>query len=225
IFSTAAENQPSVEVHVLQGERPLAKDNVSLGKFILDGIPPASRGVPQIEVSFDLDANGLLHVTAKDLGTNKDQSIRISSPSKLSKDDVEKYVKQAEQFAEEDKRRREEIESKNELDGLVYATEKSVKDHGDKVSGDERLAIDRALAEAKDALKGSSVEAMKRAKEGLTSASHKLAEAIYKEAANKGKGGAAPEGAAAGQSTSGDNGGSKAGSDAVDAEVVDEGKK
>src|SRR6185312_8778150 len=135
IFSTASDNQTSVEVHVLQGERPLAKDNVSLGKFILDGIPPAPRGVPQIEVSFDLDANGILHVTAKDLGTNKEQSIRISSPSKLSKDEVEKFVKQAEQFAEEDKKHREEIETKNELDSLVYATEKSLKDHGDKISG------------------------------------------------------------------------------------------
>src|SRR5213082_1081651 len=153
IFSTAADNQNSVEVHVLQGERPLAKDNVSLGKFILDGIPPAPRGMPQIEVSFDIDANGILHVTAKDLGTNKEQSIRISSPSKLSKDEVEKFVKQAEQFAEEDKKYKEEIEGKNELDGLIYATEKSLKEHGDKVSGDERLAIDRSLSEAKDALK------------------------------------------------------------------------
>src|SRR5262249_13771004 len=157
--STAAENQPSVEIHVLQGEQPLAKDNVSLGKFILDGIPPAPRGMPQIEVTFDLDANGILHVTAKDLGTNKEQSIRISSPSKLAKDAVEKYVKQAQQFAEEDKKTREQVEAKNELDGLVYATEKSLKDHGDKVSGDERLAIDRALSEAKEALKGSDLPA------------------------------------------------------------------
>ena len=152
-FSTAADNQSSVEVHVLQGERPMAKDNVSLGKFLLDGIPSAARGVPQIEVSFDIDANGILHVTAKDLGTNKEQSIRISSPSKLSKDDVEKFVKQAEQFSEEDKKYKEEIEAKNELDGLIYATEKSLKDHGDKVSGDERLTLDRALSEAKEALK------------------------------------------------------------------------
>src|SRR5262249_34876500 len=154
VFSTAADNQPSVEVHVLQGERPMAKDNVSLGKFMLDGIPPAPRGMPQIEVSFDLDANGILHVTAKDLGTQKEQSIRISSPIKLSKDEVDKFVKQAEQFAEEDKKYREEIEAKNELDGLVYATEKSIREHGDKVSGEERLAIDRALADAKEALKG-----------------------------------------------------------------------
>ncbi len=226
IFSTAAENQGSVEVHVLQGERPMAKDNVSLGKFILDGIPPAPRGVPQIEVSFDLDANGILHVTAKDLGTNKEQSIRISSPSKLSKDDVEKFVKQAEQFAEEDKKHREEIEAKNELDGLVYATEKSLKEHGDKVSGDERLEIDRALSEAKDALKSGHVENMKKAKEALGQASHKLAEAIYKEAASKAKAGAAPgAGAGEGNGGQGQGGAAGGGSDAVDAEVVDEGKK
>jgi len=216
IFSTAAENQGSVEVHVLQGERPLAKDNVSLGKFILDVIPPAPRGVPQIEVSFDLDANGILHVGAKDLGTGKEQSIRISSPSKLSKDEVEKFVKQAEQFSEEDKKHREEIEAKNELDGLVYATEKSLKEHGDKISGDERLAIDRALSEAKEALKGGQAEAMRKAKEELMAASHKLAETIYKAAANKtaGGGGAAPQ-----------DGGGKPEGEAVDAEVVDEGKK
>jgi molecular chaperone DnaK len=223
IFSTAADNQPSVEVHVLQGERPLAKDNVSLGKFILDGIPPAPRGVPQVEVSFDLDANGILHVTAKDLGTNKEQSIRISSPSKLSKDEVENFVKQAEQFADEDKRHRDEIEAKNELDGLVYATEKSVRDHGDKVSSDERLAIDRALSEAKEALKGNSVDAMRKAKDGLMAASHKLAEVIYKEAASRGgaPGASAPKGD--GAKTSG--GGAAGGGEAVDAEVVDEGKK
>jgi len=232
-FSTAADNQSSVEIHVLQGERPMAKDNVSLGKFILDGIPPSPRGVPQIEVSFDLDANGILHVTAKDLGTGKEQSIKISSPSKLSKDEVEKFVKQAEQFADEDKKHREEIEAKNELDGLVYATEKSLKDHGDKVSGDERLAIDRALSEAKDALKNGKVDDMNRAKEALTQASHKLAEAIYKEASSKAKAGAATGGGAGG--AEGGNAGGNAtgnapgnagngGPEAVDAEVVDEGK-
>jgi len=226
IFSTAAENQGSVEVHVLQGERPLAKDNVSLGKFILDGIPPAPRGMPQIEVSFDIDANGILHVTAKDLGTHKEQSIRISSPSKLSKDDVEKFVKQAEQFADEDKKHREEIEAKNELDGLVYATEKSLKDHGDKVSGDERLNIDRALSEAKEALKTANLDAMRKAKESVMTASHKLAEIIYKEAAGKaqGQGPGAGEEAAAGAGAASGNG-HKASDDAVDAEVVDEGKK
>ncbi len=222
VFSTAADNQSSVEVHVLQGERPLAKDNVSLGKFLLDGIPPAPRGVPQVEVSFDLDANGILHVTAKDLGTNKEQSIRISSPSKLSKDEVEKFVKQAEQFADEDKRHRDEIEAKNELDGLVYATEKSLKDHGDKVSGDERLGIDRALSQAKEALGSGNADTMRKAKDSLMAASHKLAEVIYKDAA--GKGGSAGAGAATGASDTPKGGTSSAGG-AVDAEVVDEGKK
>jgi molecular chaperone DnaK len=225
IFSTAADNQNSVEVHVLQGERPMAKDNVSLGKFILDGIPPAPRGMPQVEVSFDIDANGLLHVTAKDLGTNKEQSIRISSPSKLSKDEVEKFVKQAEQFSEEDKRHKEEIETKNELDGLVYATEKSLKEHGDKISGDERLAIDRTLGEAKEALKGTSVDALKKAKESLMEASHKLAEVIYKEAAGKAKAGAASGAPGAGPAAGGDGHAAAGQGEAVDAEVVDEGKK
>jgi molecular chaperone DnaK len=225
IFSTAADNQPSVEVHVLQGERPLAKDNVSLGKFILDGIPPAPRGLPQIEVSFDLDANGILHVTAKDLGTQKEQSIRIASPSKLSKEEVEKFVKQAEQFADEDKKHREEIETKNELDGLVYATEKSLKEHGDKVSGDERLAIDRALSEAKDALKAGGLEKMHGAKEALMSASHKLAELIYKEAASKSKPGAGAEPGDGGSAGGAPDGHGNGRDEAVDAEVVDESKK
>ena len=225
-FSTAADNQSSVEIHVLQGERPMAKDNVSLGKFILDGIPPAQRGTPQIEVSFDIDANGILHVTAKDLGSGKEQSIKISSPSKLSKDEVEKFVKQAEQFASEDKKYKEEIEAKNELDGLIYATEKSLKDHGDKVSGDERLTLDRSLSEAKEALKSGNVEQMNKAKEALTASSHKLAEAIYKEAASKTTAGAAPGGAPGGNGGAGHGeGAASAGSDAVDAEVVDEGKK
>lgn len=218
IFSTAADNQSSVEIHVLQGERPMAKDNVSLGKFILDGIPAAPRGLPQIEVSFDIDANGILHVTAKDLGTNKEQSIKISSPSKLSKDEVEKFVKQAEQFADEDKKNRESIEAKNELDSLVYATEKSLKDHGDKVSGDDRLAIDRALSEAKDALKSNQLDAMRKAKETLVAASHKMAEVLYKEAANKSQN----ETSGAATDASASNGKSTG---AVDAEVVDEGKK
>ncbi|MBN1822907.1 MAG: molecular chaperone DnaK [Endomicrobiales bacterium] len=228
VFSTAADNQPSVEVHVLQGERPMAKDNVSLGKFFLDGIPPSPRGVPQIEVTFDIDANGILHVTAKDLGTGKEQSIRITASSKLSKDDVEKYVKEAEKFASEDKQRKEEIEVKNEADNLVYATEKGLKEHGDKISSDERLNIERALGEAKEALKGTDIEAIKKAKETLTNASHKLAEAIYKEAQKKQQPGQAgqaggPQGSADG-SEQGAQGQAPQGDNVVDAEVVDDKK-
>ncbi|MCK9582111.1 MAG: molecular chaperone DnaK [Endomicrobiales bacterium] len=223
VFSTAADNQPSVEVHVLQGERPMAKDNVSLGKFMLDGIPPAPRGVPQIEVTFDIDANGILHVLAKDKGTGKEQSIKISAPNKLSKDEVEKFVKQAEQFAADDVKQKEVVEVKNETDNLVYATEKALKENGDKISSDERLNIERALSEAKEALKGSDVELLKRTKDTLTAASHKLAEAVYKQAQQSQQGaqaGSADQNAqeqAQGQNTSNEK--------VVDAEVVDEEKK
>jgi molecular chaperone DnaK len=217
VYSTASDNQGSVEIHVLQGERPLAKDNVSLGKFTLDGIPPAPRGVPQIDVSFDLDANGILHVTAKDLGTKKEQSIKISSPSKLSKEEVDKFVKQAEQFSDEDKRHKDEIEAKNVLDGLVYSTEKSLKEQGGNMSGDERLNVDRALSQAKDALKGTDVDTLKKANEDLTTAAHKLAESIYKAAEKK-----EPVGATAGGGHG--NGSSGHQTDTVDAEVVNEGK-
>ena len=222
VFSTAADNQPSVEVHILQGERPMAKDNVSLGKFMLDGIPPAQRGVPQIEVTFDIDANGILHVLAKDKGTGKEQSIKITAPNKLSKEDVEKFVKQAEQFAADDVKQKEVVEVKNETDNLVYATEKALKENGDKISSDERLNIERALSEAKEALKGNDVELLKKTKDVLTAASHKLAEAVYKQAQQSqgAQAGSADQNAqeqAQGQNTSNEK--------VVDAEVVDEEKK
>jgi molecular chaperone DnaK len=224
VFSTAADNQPSVEIHVLQGERPMAKDNVSLGRFFLEGIPSAPRGVPQIEVTFDIDANGILHVTAKDLGTGKEQSIRITSSTKLSKDEVDKYVKEAEKYAADDKKHKEEIEVRNEADGLVYSTEKSLKEYGDKVSSEDRLAIERAMNEAKDALKGTDIEAIKRTKEALTAASHKLAEAIYKEAQKKQT---PPQGGQGGQTQGGpqQEGQPSGGENVVDAEVVGEEKK
>jgi molecular chaperone DnaK len=223
IFSTAADNQPSVEINVLQGERPMAKDNLSLGRFMLDGIPPAPRGVPQIEVTFDIDANGILHVSAKDKGTGKEQSIKISSSTKLSKDDIDKYVKEAEQYASEDSKHKEEIEARNEADNLVYSVEMSLKEHGDKISSDERLAIEQALTAAKDALKGSDISAIKSTKEALTTASHKLAEAVYKSAQAQNVQGAA----GAGQAQSQDNAQASGAKDekVVDAEVVDDNKK
>jgi molecular chaperone DnaK len=222
IFSTAADNQPSVEINVLQGERPMAKDNLSLGRFMLDGIPPAPRGVPQIEVTFDIDANGILHVSAKDKETGKEQSIKISSSTKLSKDDIDKYVKEAEQYASEDAKHKEEIEVRNESDNLVYSVEKSLKEHGDKISSDERLSIEQALTAAKDALKGNDVAIIKSTKEALTTASHKLAEAVYKASqAKNAQEATQQQGQAQGASA-------QAGTDAgkvVDAEVVNDDKK
>src|SRR5499426_3025611 len=177
IFSTAADSQTSVEVHVLQGERPMAKDDRTLGKFHLTGIPPAPRGVPQIEVTFDIDANGILNVTAKDTATGKDQKITITSSSGLSKEEVERMAKDAESHAAEDKAQREVIESKNQLDTMVYSVEKMLKEHGDKISGDDKGAVESALADAKKAIEGSDPAVMNSARERLTQASHKLAEA------------------------------------------------
>jgi molecular chaperone DnaK len=227
VFSTAADNQPAVEIHVLQGERPMASGNVSLGKFHLEGIPPAPRGVPQIEVKFDIDANGILHVAAKDLGTGKEQSIRITSSTKLSKDEVDKYVKEAEKFSDEDKKRQQEIEARNEADTLIYSTEKSLKEHGDKISQDEKLKIEQALNEAKDAIKGDNIEAIKKAKDNLTTAAHKLAEAIYKQAQAKQQEGA-PGQAPGQEQPQGEQGAQPGGQpqdNVVDAEVVKEEKK
>ncbi len=180
IFSTAADNQTSVEIHVLQGERPMARDNRTLGRFHLTGIPPAPRGVPQIEVTFDIDANGILNVTAKDLATQKDQKITITSSSGLSKEEVERMAKEAEAHSAEDKAKREEIDSRNQLDAMVYSVEKMLREHGDKISGAERGDVDNALADAKKALESGDKATMDRARESLTRASHKLAEAMYR---------------------------------------------
>jgi molecular chaperone DnaK len=182
VFSTAADSQTSVEVHVLQGERPMARDNRTLGKFHLTGIPPAPRGVPQIEVTFDIDANGILNVTAKDRATGKDQKITITSSSGLSKDEVERMAKEAEAHAGEDKAKREEIEARNQLDGFVYNVEKMLREHGDKISSSEKSNVESALADAKKALEGSDPAAMNSARERLVQASHKLAEEMYKAA-------------------------------------------
>ncbi|MBI4972917.1 MAG: molecular chaperone DnaK [Candidatus Omnitrophica bacterium] len=185
IFSTAADNQTAVTIRVLQGERAMADGNVELGRFDLVGIPPAPRGIPQIEVAFDIDANGIVHVQAKDLGTGKEQSIRITAPKKLSKEEIEKMVKDAEKFASEDTKRKEEVEIINQADTLVYATEKSLKEFGDKVSQSERADIEARLNDLRTAIKDRNVERIKKTMEDLTRAAHKLAEEIYKQAASK----------------------------------------
>jgi molecular chaperone DnaK len=185
IFSTAADSQTAVTIRVLQGERPMADDNVELGRFDLVGIPAAPRGVPQIEVAFDIDANGIVHVSAKDLGTGKEQSIRITAPKKLSKEEIEKMVKDAEKFAAEDTKRKEEVEVVNQADTLVYATEKSLKDFGDKVSQAERADIEVKINDLKTAIKDKNIDRIKKGMEDLTRASHKLAEEIYKQAGAK----------------------------------------
>jgi len=182
VYSTAADNQTSVEIHVLQGEREMASDNKSLGKFNLTGIPAAQRGIPQIEVTFDIDANGILKVTAKDKATDKSQEITISGSTALSDDEVDRMVKDAESHAEEDKKRKDEIEVRNQVDSLAYSTEQTVKDLGDKVPEDQKKAVEEAVAEAKTALDGSDIEAIKEAGEKLTEVGQKLAEIVYADA-------------------------------------------
>ena len=178
-FSTAADNQPAVSIHVLQGEREMARDNKTLGNFELSGIPAAPRGVPQIEVTFDIDANGIVHVSAKDLGTGKEQSIRITASSGLSKEEIDKMVRDAEAHADEDKKKREAIEARNHADSMVYTTEKSLKEYGDKIDAVEKGTIENKLAELKKVMEGEDAEAIKKATDELAQASHKLAEAMY----------------------------------------------
>jgi molecular chaperone DnaK len=182
IFSTAADNQTEVTIRVLQGERPMANDNVELGRFNLVGIPPAPRGVPQIEVTFDIDANGIVSVSAKDLGTGKQQSIRITAPKKLSKEEIEKMIKEAERLAAEDAKKKEEVELVNQADTLAYSVEKSLKDYGDKVSQQERGQIEAKLNDLKQAIKDKNPDRIKKTMEELTQVSHKLAEEVYKQA-------------------------------------------
>ncbi len=183
IFSTAADGQTSVEVHVLQGEREFARDNKTLGVFHLDGIAPAPRGIPQIEVTFDIDANGIVHVSAKDLGTGKEQSITITSNTNMSKDDIDKAVKEAEQYAAEDKKRREEIDIRNGADQMVYTSEKTIADFGDKITEEEKVNIQKAIDELKEALKGEDIEAIKQKQEELQKAIYAVSEKIYKATA------------------------------------------
>jgi molecular chaperone DnaK len=186
VFSTAADSQPAVTIHVLQGEREMAADNKTLGNFELTGIPPAPRGVPQIEVTFDIDANGIVHVSAKDLGTGKEQSIRITASSGLSKEEIDKMVRDAESHAAEDKKKRDLIEARNHADGLVYATEKSLNEYGDKIDASEKKKIEDAIAALKKSMEGSDADAIKKASDELTQASHKLAEAVYAKAGQAG---------------------------------------
>ena len=224
-FSTAADSQTSVEVHVMQGERPMAAQNRTLGKFHLTGIPPAPRGVPQIEVTFDIDANGILNVTAKDTATGKDQKITITSSSGLSKEEVERMAKDADAHSAEDKAKREEIEARNQLDGMVYNIEKMLRENGDKISGSERHDVESALTDAKEALNSGDPKQMNSDREKLTQASHKLAEQMYRAAQPQGGGagaGPAPGAGApnAGGATPETNGKAKEG-EVIDAEYVD----
>jgi len=227
VFSTAADSQTSVEVHVLQGERPLARDNRTLGRFQLIGLPPAPRGVPQIEVTFDIDANGIVNVSAKDLGTGKEQKITITASSGLSKEEVERMMKDAESHAEEDKRRKEEIEARNRADQTVYAAEKMLQDMGAKLSSADKAAVETAIEQLKTAISSNDTAAMNRAMEQLTQAQHRAAEALYKSAGAAGpagsEGSAGSEGAGAAGAESSQ--GSQAAGDVIDAEVVDEEKK
>jgi molecular chaperone DnaK len=225
IFSTAADNQTSVEVHVLQGERPLARDNRTLGRFHLVGLLAAARGVPQIEVTFDIDANGIVNVQAKDLGTGKEQKITITASSGLSKDEVERMMKEAESHADDDKKRREEIETRNRADQAVYGAERMLKDTGDKLPSADKAAIESAMDGVKKAIEKNDAAEIQRALDQLTAAQHKAAEALYRQQSQPGA--SAPPGgeAAGGQagSSAGASSGQKQG-DVIDAEVVDEGK-
>src|SRR5947199_3632649 len=187
MFSTASDNQPGVEIHVLQGERQFARDNKTIGKFQLTDIPPAPRGVPQVEVTFDIDANGILHVSAKDLGTGKEQKITITASSGLSKDEVEKMRKDAEAHAEEDRQQREEIETRNEADNAVYRSEKMLKDNADKISGDVKSKLEKAIADVQEALKGTDVSTVKSASETLNEAWQSVSAELYKAASEKGR--------------------------------------
>ena len=215
IFSTAADNQPAVSIHVLQGERQMAADNRTLGRFELVGIPPAPRGVPQIEVAFDIDANGIVHVNAKDLGTGKEQSIKITASSGLTEEEIQKLVREAEQHSEEDKRRKELIEARNLADSMIYSVEKNIKEFGDKVDAEEKTKIEEAINKTKKAMEGEDAQAIKSAQDELMNVSHKLAEAMYAKSAGGQQGPGAGDGGAQQDNSSG------AASEKKDDDVVD----
>jgi len=216
IFSTAADNQPAVSIHVLQGERQMAADNRTLGRFELVGIPPAPHGVPQIEVAFDIDANGIVHVSAKDLGTGKEQSIKITASSGLTEEEIQKLMREAEQHAEEDKRRKELIEARNQADSMIYSVEKNIKEFGDKIDASEKSRIEDAINKTKKAMEGDDIQAIKKAQDELMSASHKLAEAMYAKTAGGPGGPSGGEGAQ--QQTGAEQTSRKKDDDVVDAD-------
>jgi molecular chaperone DnaK len=224
IFSTASDNQTSVEVHVLQGERPMAGDNRTLGKFHLVGIPPAPRGMPQVEVTFDIDANGIVNVSAKDMGTGREQKITITASSGLSKDEIDKMMRDAESHSAEDARKREEVEARNRLDGLVFQIEKTFNENKEKLDGATQTQVETAVADAKKALEEGGVDRLNNAFSNLQTASHKLAEALYQGGGSQGPSGGGEQANAAGASTgAGGGGGSASGGDdnVIDAEYVD----
>jgi len=213
VFTTAEDMQPSVEIHVIQGEREMASFNKTLGKFQLVDLPPAPRGVPQIEVTFDIDANGIVHVSAKDRATNKEQSMMISGQSTLSKDDINQMVKDAEAHAEEDRQRREEAEVRNNADSLVYQTEKVLREQGEKVSAEEKAAVEEPLAALKIALEGNDFAVTKAATDALMAASQAFSQKLYEAAARDSE--------AAGTSASGQSSGADNDDEIVDAEIID----
>jgi molecular chaperone DnaK len=226
-FSTAADNQPGVEIHVLQGERQFSKDSKTIGKFNLDDIPPAPRGVPQIEVSFDIDANGILHVSAKDLGTGKEQKITITASSGLSKDEIEKMRKDGELHADEDRKHKEELETRNEADNAVYRTEKMLKDNADKLSVDDKGNLETAAKAVKEALKGTDAAAIKTASEKLNETWQAVSTELYKAAAEKNRASRGPGGGHPGNQPEADRNHDDSKKDeepVIDAEVVDEGQ-
>jgi molecular chaperone DnaK len=225
IFSTASDNQPSVEIHVLQGERKMADQNKSIGRFHLDGIPPAARGVPQIEVTFDVDANGILHVSAKDLGTGREQKITITASSGLSDSEIKEMVKDAEEHAEDDKKRRETAETRNMADNLVYQTEKLIKDQGDKMPEDKKRPVQDAVEKVKTALKGDDNDTIKSAMDELNTVMQAFTSELYSQAKAAHPAGAPEEGAGPGGKTEGKSKGGK--DDVIDAdfEMVDDKKK
>ncbi|MCB1059432.1 MAG: Hsp70 family protein, partial [Calditrichaeota bacterium] len=218
IFSTASDSQPSVEIHVLQGERPMAMDNKTIGRFNLDGIPPAPRGVPQIEVTFDIDANGIMHVSAKDKGTGKEQSIKITHSSGLSKEEIERMKSDAKAHADEDKQRREEVDIRNGADALVFQTERQMKELEEKLGADNKAKLEAAVGRVKEALKGSSVSEIKSATEDLNSVWQQIAPSLYQDAQQ-----GAPQGEPSSEATSDDTTEGK--TETADYEVVDDQKK